>query len=176
MSHVLDRLKKAQTPNAEMESRMYQELMSDIKLRAQEQARKEVMVELEGARAEVERVRAERDAARLLHQTSEETSGTLRAKIKSLETDVSKGFKSVESGKQQLIDGTQVLKSEIANEREKVQKLQVQIASLEGKLSEKPKVQTKIVQSSQAIPSFKLEPIRGQDGKIMSATITPVTH
>lgn len=182
MPHVLDRLKQAQnkeTPQADVADRMYQTLMSDIKLRAQEEARKEVMVEIEGARAETERVKAERDGAQIRLKASEELAGSLNVRIKSLEGAVSKGNKSIASGKQQLIDSNQVLKSELSQEKTKVQKLEVQIAGLEGKLSQKPKqVKTKTVQSQpMAIPDFTVSGVvRGQDGKIQSAKITPVTH
>lgn len=181
MPDVLNRLKQAQNreaPQADVADRMYQTLMSDIKLRAQEEARKEVMAEIEGARAETERVKAERDAARMLLKTSEELAGTLNVKIKSLEGEISKGNKSIASGKQQLIDGTQVLKSQLAEEKTRSQDLRVQVASLEGKLSQKPKqVKTKVVQSQpMAIPSFEFKPVRGQDGRIQSVTAIPVTH
>lgn len=176
---VLDRMRQAQhkeAPQAEVADRMYQTLMSDIKLRAKEEARKEVMAEIEGARAETERVKAERDAAQLRLKTSEELNGTLNNRISKLETDVLQGNKNVESGKQQLVDGTQVLKGELSQEKSKVQKLELQIATLEGKLSQKPK-KTKVVQTQpMAIPSFKFEPIRGSDGRIQSVTAIPVTH
>jgi len=178
---VLSRLEKArqkEAPQAEVADRMYHTLMSDIKLRAKEEARKEVMAEIEGVRAETERVKAERDAAQLRLKASEELAGNLNGQIAKLKTDVSQGTKSIASGKQQLIDGTQFIKSELTQEKLKVQKLEVQIASLEGKLSQKPKqVKTKVVQAAQAvIPSFEFKPIRGQDGRIQSVTATPVTH
>lgn len=181
MAEVLERLKQAQNrdaPQADVADRMYQTLMSDIKLRAQEEARKEVMAEIEGARAETERVKAERDGAQLRLKASEELAGSLNVRIKSLEGDISKGDKSIASGKQQLVDGTQVLKSQLAEEKSKYHKLEIQVASLEGRLSQKPKqVKTKIVQSQpMAIPSFEFKPIRGQDGRIQSVTATPVTH
>ncbi len=181
MNHVLERINKKRsndTPQADVADRMYQTLMSDIEQRATEKARKEVMVELEGAKAATVRVEAERDAAIMMKEASESMAEGLKEEIHELKEEVSEKEGMSEEGEQAYTDNIQVVKSDLSQERLKVQSLEVQVANLEGKLSEKQIVQApQVIKSSpMVIPSFEVTPVRGQDGRIQTATIKPVTH
>lgn len=179
MSHVLDRLNKARTKdtsvNADVTDRIYNQLMTDVRIKAQDDARNEARAEMETLRAETLRVEAERDAARVLKSSADNLAQELKSKIASLESDLRTKVQSLAVGKQEYLDDSQGLKVDLFKSEVRVRELEIEIASLTGKLSGKSK--NVVVQNTQTpIPAFDVAPVRGADGKIVSARLTPVTH
>jgi hypothetical protein len=176
MSSILERLNKAKKSSAP-DDREYQSYMADFIQKAKDDAKRDAAADIDRARAETERVMAERDSARLMQQVSESLVSELRTDVEKLKSELNEKSRYVAMKKQDREDDEQEMKAELTKERLTNKDLEIKIANLEGQLSQKPKVQTKIVQAEPSpIPSFEFRPIRGSDGRIQSVTATPKEH
>lgn len=185
MARILKRLEKAKkkdvSVNAEVADHLYTSLMADIKAKAISDARMMVQAELDTARAEILRsqaetktVAAERDAARTLQESANTLAQELKSTVSKLKADLRLKTQSLAMSKQETTDGLQVLKSELSQEKLKTQNFEIQIANLNGKLSETKNIKPAPVMAPTPIPSFEFKPVRGQDGRISSVTAIPV--
>lgn len=175
---VLDRLQKANTDdriNGDVADRMYNNLMSDIRARAKEDARKEAQAELDAARAETLRVVAERDAAVTRQNAADELSKSLRAEVSRLSAELQDQKRQTAMANEDLSSGTQTLREKLLEADTKIQSLEVQLAEANGKLAMKPKqLPMPTNTGTPSFPTFDFQPVRGPDGRIQSVKAIPV--
>lgn len=194
MSTVLSRLERArhkETPiGTDVGDRLYQSMMADVRQKALEEARIEVQAELATARAgvltaqagiskaqaEVSKVQgdtskaeARREAAKVLQQSAEALSERLNLEITRL-----KAVARDDAEKVSKIKATSV--AEISRLEDELKQVQMKYAALSVQIASKPAVKkgAKPATAYSPIPAFKVDPIRGQDGRIYSATVTPI--
>jgi len=183
MAHnILSRLQQAKQPEVTSGAadRVYESMMAEIRTKATSDARLAVQSELDAARSETAaahsettRVEAERDAARSLHDAAEKRVLELKTKAKQLTAALVLEQTSFSQQGEQIKNKEVILKSELTDERLKVNKLEIEVSNLNGKLSVKPKQVSQVKPSP--IPSFTVSDVtHGADNRINGATITPV--
>lgn len=171
---VLDRVRRSKQKNTIDQDHVNQYL-EDINAKAIEKARAEMLVEVETAKAEIVKITAERDALTKLQETDSSTIESLKVKCKELESGRLEALRQVAVYRQDSFNHGLQLDKARGEGDQKQQTLELQIASLEGRLSAKPAPQAPApIMQPRALPTLKVTPIRNQNGRIESATIEPI--
>lgn len=174
-------------------AQIYTSIKGEVDRKSKEELRKEVLAEMESTygktisdlksevatlKADLKSSQSEGLAEKRITAASKKSSDNLIASLKSeisnLKTSIREKAQGVSVNKQELAEKTQKIKDDLRQEKLKSSKLDLQIATLTGKLSEKKTTKTVSVVAPSPIPSFDIKPIRGQDGRISGATVTPI--
>jgi len=198
---VKDRLEAAKNKGQGMSenaalaaAQIYTSIKGEVDRKSKEELRREVLAEMESKysktisdlksaiishKADIKSGNAEAVAekriADSLNKVADKKIESLKSEISSLKAGIREKAQNSAVNKQELAENAQSLKDDLKQEQLKVSKLELKIATLTGKLSEKKPVnQAQKIIAPAKMPSFKVEPIRGQDGRVVSATITPI--
>ena len=187
MGHIINRLSKAKdVVDDESAMFMFDTWKKDISKKATQDARQEMKRELDThdgivgkLQAQLDSANAVRESAVLSNQPLELSNESLKGTVKGLEESLSSAKGDLKEARK--IVKNNPLKSDLTDEQLKNEQLKLQVASLTGKLEEARKVKAPTIVKEKPfipppvqIPSFKMEPVRSADGKILSATFTPI--
>jgi hypothetical protein len=174
MSKVLEALRRANgnTPGADTGRYIYDSMMSDIRLKARDDARAEAAAELSAAEARADVHKAE--ISRL-----EGIQEVLRRQLDDSASDLSgaedrcRHLTECMSGMQGENEG---LRSTLAALKQDIARLEGEIKSLKAAPKPEPKPPAPIIQPAPEIPGFEISDVRygGANNRVVSATIKPM--
>jgi len=181
---ILDKIKSNRPVQEAPRDQVYDAMMGEIRVKAEQAARQVVQSEVDSADARTKaananalRAEAERDTARQLQivaETALQHAGEMAASMKK-QLILEQQTLMTEHDKYGLQLGD--LKAQIQEFQTTVRRLEIDLANAKGKLAAKPKP-APAPPKPLAIPDFKIENVvRGPDNRIATATIKAVrTH
>lgn len=178
---ILKLLQEAQ--RKEEHSFSYDEAMNYVRDKLVNEAKEKVRGEINSlenqlldAQSAIKRVENERDSEISLRVLSDRKINELLSEINILKNTIAENNRKLAMNSEDLNNAIIPLKNELDSEKQKTRDLEVQIATLTGRLKEiesRPQPIVKEIKPIQ-IPSFEAKPVRGPDGRTISVTLTPV--
>ena len=182
MSSIIRRMQEINKEPQNETAYLYQAMMADIKAKAYSDARMIVQGEVENIKSQltaalskIELAENERESAMKLKEMSDDKMSEQANEITMLKQAVQEANRKLEMTLESIDNKTQIIKNDLAKERQTVRKLENEISRLTGRLSEAQKTQNlpAPIIKNQPIPEFNAVPVRDVNGRIMSVTITP---
>lgn len=177
MSSILERMRdsnKLGARDATAEG-AYERLMEYARTRAQEEVVGEIEARTTRAEEMTKRVQIEKDAAVSIKNAEISKNAVLSTEITRLNAELATVSRRAAARLQDGNDSTAESARLLFEAQGKVNTLELEVASLKGKLSAKPNKQTVVAAPApMVIPEFESFPVRDNNGRIISVKIKPV--